>query len=74
MWGMDIHDENSLTIDCATCTAQNSPTCEDCVVTFLCLREPGDAVVIDLAEARALRVLTETGLAPPVRYRGISAR
>ena len=29
----------------------------DCVVTFLCDREPEDAVIIDVVEARALRLL-----------------
>ena len=43
--------------------------CADCVVTFLCDREQGDAIVIDVAEIRALRLLEEGGLAPALRHR-----
>jgi hypothetical protein len=46
---------------------QDTPACEDCVVTFICGREPGEAVVIDVAEARAVRLLGEAGLVPPLR-------
>ena len=58
-----------LTIDCATCTARHTDACDDCVVTFLCAREPEDAVVVDLDELRALRLLHEAGLAPQLRHR-----
>jgi hypothetical protein len=63
-------DPTTLTIDCATCAMHDTEACDDCVVTFLCGRQPGDAVVVDLAEARALRVLTGSGLAPPLRHTG----
>jgi hypothetical protein len=43
--------------------------CDDCVVSFIVSREPGDAVVVDAAEERALRTLSERGLVPPVRHR-----
>ncbi len=59
---------DTLTIDCATCCKRETTTCEDCIVTFLCGREPGDAVVVDLGEFRALRVLGKSGLVPPLRY------
>ena len=42
--------------------------CADCVVTFLCDREPDDAVIIDVVEARALRLLADGGLAPALRH------
>jgi hypothetical protein len=37
------------------------------VVTFICNRAPDAAVVIDVAEARAVRLLGEGGLVPRLR-------
>jgi hypothetical protein len=62
-------DDGVLTIDCDDCIMQSTKACDDCIVTFLCQREPDDAVVVDVAEARALRLLADTGLAPPLRHR-----
>jgi hypothetical protein len=59
----------ALTISCSECVMEDTPACEDCVVTFLCGREPGEAVVIDVEEARALRLLERGGLAPALRHR-----
>jgi len=56
-----------LTIDCDQCVAQHTDACTDCVVTFLCTERSEQAVVIDVAEARALRLLADSGLAPPLR-------
>jgi hypothetical protein len=56
-----------MEISCDDCVMQHTPACEDCVVTFICGREPGEAVVIDVAEARAVRLLGEAGLVPPLR-------
>lgn len=58
----------SFTIDCAECDQQHTPTCEDCVVSFICGREPGDALVIDVAEERAVRLLGRAGLVPRLRH------
>ena len=58
-----------LTIDCDDCTLQATSACADCVVTFLCGREPDEAVVIDVAEARAVRLLGQAGLVPTLRHR-----
>jgi len=44
-------------------------TCADCVVTFLCTRDDGGATVVDVAEARALRLLHSGGLAPALQHR-----
>lgn len=60
----------SLRIDCEECTLQHSTACEDCIMTFLCGTETEQPVVVDLAEARAMRLLGEAGLAPPLRHRG----
>ena len=58
-----------LTIDCAECTLEGTSACGDCLVTFLCGREPDEAVVIDVAEARAVRLLGQAGLVPELRHR-----
>jgi hypothetical protein len=59
---------DDLTIDCDACVMQHTPPCDDCLVTFLCSEQSG-AVVIDVAEARALRMLSESGLVPRIRHR-----
>ena len=59
----------SFTISCEDCTMRATSACDDCVVTFLCEREPDDAVTIDLAEQRAVRLLADVGLAPRLRHR-----
>lgn len=59
----------SLSISCDECVMEGTSACDDCVVTFLCEREPGDAIVIDVTEVRALRLLEQGGLAPALRHR-----
>ena len=58
-----------LRISCDECVMEGTSACADCVVTFLCSREPGDAILIDVVEARALRLLEQGGLAPALRHR-----
>jgi hypothetical protein len=58
----------SLTISCDDCTMRSTSACDECVVTFLCDREPNDAVIIDVAEARVVRMLGRAGLTPPLRH------
>ncbi len=58
-----------LRIDCAECVLEGTSACVDCVVTFLVDREPGEAVVVDAAEVRALGALARGGLAPVLRHR-----
>jgi hypothetical protein len=58
----------TLTIDCDECVMQGTDTCEDCVVTFLLDRDPDEAVVIDAAEARVVRLLAGAGLVPGLRH------
>ena len=58
-----------LRIDCAACALEGTDACVDCLVTWLVDREPGVAVVIDVAEVRALRSLQEGGLVPRLRHR-----
>jgi hypothetical protein len=60
---------NALTISCDDCTMQATSACDGCVVTFICGRDPEDAVVIDVEEERALRLLGRSGLVPPLLHR-----
>jgi len=62
-------DAAVLTIDCAACELQHTSACGDCVVSFVCDRKAGEAVVIDVAEARAIRLLGSAGLVPALRHR-----
>ena len=48
---------------------RGTSACDDCVVSFILEREPGDAVVVDADEERALRALSEEGLVPRLRHR-----
>lgn len=63
-----------LVIDCGDCIGRSIGACDDCVVTFLCDREPDDAVVIDVGEARALQLLAEADLVPRLRHHRIQRR
>jgi hypothetical protein len=57
-----------LRIDCDECLMQDTSTCDDCIVTFICSREPDDALIVDVAEERALRLLSNAGLVPELRH------
>lgn len=57
-----------FTISCDDCVAQDTEACGDCVVTFICGREPDDAVIIDAEEERAVRLLAGAGLVPGLRH------
>ena len=61
-------DGEGLTIDCGCCALQGTAACRGCLVSFVLDREPGDAVIIDVDEARALRVLTRAGLIPDSKF------
>jgi hypothetical protein len=58
----------SLTIDCDECAHQHTETCAECVVTFICSAEVGQAVVIDATERLALRRMTDIGLLPRLHH------
>ena len=59
---------HGFTISCDDCAMQNTAHCDDCVVTFVCNREPDDALIVDADEARALRLLAGGGLVPELRH------
>jgi hypothetical protein len=52
-------------IDCQTCQVRGD-ACGDCVVTAL-LGAPPTGLEFDAVECRALHVLAESGLVPPLR-------
>jgi hypothetical protein len=58
-----------LRIDCDECVMEGTDACDDCIVTYLCTKDEGGAVVIEVDEVRALRLLHENGLAPALRHR-----
>jgi hypothetical protein len=57
-----------MRIDCDECRMQHTSAGDDCVVTFIIGREPGDALVIDAEEERAVRLLADAGLLPGLRH------
>ncbi len=61
--------ENDLLIDCGQCVMQHTSACDDCMVSFIVGREPGEALVFDVAEARAMKSLSKAGLVPELRHR-----
>ncbi len=60
--------DRAITVDCDGCRGREMDACGDCVVTFILGREPDDALIIDADEARAVRLLGEGGLVPPLRF------
>ena len=61
-------ENQPLTIDCHECAMAGTAACDDCIVSFIVNREPGDAVVVDADEERALRSLSAGGLVPRLRH------
>lgn len=66
---------SGLTISCDDCSMQCTSACDDCVVTFL-LRDDADGadtmeldMVLDLDQARVVRLLGKAGLVPDLKYR-----
>ncbi|HXY43247.1 MAG TPA: hypothetical protein VEH29_03590 [Acidimicrobiales bacterium] len=70
-----------LTISCDECRLEGSSACDDCVVSFLladdleaesatgpACRSASGAVIVDAAEARAMRLLHSAGLVPTLRF------
>jgi hypothetical protein len=66
---MSTSANDTLIIDCDDCVARGTDACRTCVVSFICDREPGDAVIIDVTERNALRLLGRSGLVPSLRHR-----
>ncbi|MGD0320404.1 MAG: hypothetical protein ABSC00_02185 [Acidimicrobiales bacterium] len=66
-----MNAERTISISCDDCELRASDACEDCLVSFVLGREPDDAVVVDVAEARALRLLSGAGLVPQLRHSAV---
>ncbi len=58
----------STTISCGDCVMTNTDHCQGCLVTFILDRDADDAVIIDAAEARAVRMLARAGLLPDIKH------
>lgn len=61
----------ALTISCDDCAMRCTAACDDCVVTFLLGDQPDGerSVVLDLEQARTVRLLGQAGLVPELRFR-----
>jgi len=59
----------NISICCDDCALNGTSACEDCVVAFLLDRPVADGIVVDVAEARAVRMLQRAGLVPELRFR-----
>lgn len=57
-----------IAISCEECTLEKTEACEDCVVTFLLGPRQQEAVIVDVMEARAMRLLHQAGLLPELRF------
>jgi hypothetical protein len=47
----------------------DTAACDDCVVTFVLGPPALGGIVVDVAEARAVRMLQRAGLVPELRFR-----
>ncbi len=59
-----------IIIVCDECAMQSTPTCDDCVVTYV-LRaddEQPEPLMLDVAEQRVVRLLGEAGMIPALQY------
>jgi len=50
---------------------QKTSACDDCLMSFLCGDPHETAVVFDLAEQRAVRLLANAGMVPTLRHRAV---
>lgn len=62
-------ESDSVSFSCDECDLEATSACEDCVVTFLLDPPVRRAIVVDVAEARAVRLLAGAGLVPELRFR-----
>jgi hypothetical protein len=61
-----------LHISCEECVMRATSACGDCLVTYLCDRDEEEAVVLDITEQIAVRLLAEAGLVPTLRHRAVN--
>ncbi len=65
----DTPETDVITIDCDTCVMKDTDACHDCIVTYMCDRPAEEAVVVNLADFRAMKALAEAGLVPDLQHR-----
>ena len=63
--------QQPLVISCDTCVMQKTSACDDCLMSFLCGDPHETAVVFDIAEQRAVRLLANAGMVPTLRHRAV---
>ena len=56
-------------ISCDDCSMRCSSACDDCVVTFLLDGGSEESLVLDLDQARVVRLLGNAGLVPDLKFR-----
>lgn len=61
--------DTSMSISCDDCSMQCTAACDDCVVTFLVGQDTDDSLVLDLEQARVVRLLGKAGLVPDLKFR-----
>ena len=70
-----MSQRRTFIVDCDECVLQRTASCADCVVSFVLDREESsDALVLDFAQARAVRLLSDAGLVAPLRHRAVPVR
>ncbi len=61
-----------LTISCDDCSMQCTSACDDCVVTFVLQDDVSscehDTLVLDLEQARVVRLFSRAGMIPDLKY------
>ncbi len=58
----------TISVSCDECALADTSACDDCIVTFLLDPPEPQAMVVDVAEARAVRLLQRAGLVPELRF------
>jgi hypothetical protein len=62
-------DKTRFTISCDECCLEGTSACDECVVSFLLGDAPqSEAVIVDVMEARAIKMLNQAGLLPELRF------
>ncbi|MEY4819972.1 MAG: hypothetical protein RL200_684 [Actinomycetota bacterium] len=69
---MNANNQPVLVINCESCVMRETDACSDCLVTFMCGDSHESAVVFNLEEQRAVRLLANAGLVPTLRHRAVS--
>jgi hypothetical protein len=64
-----VKREIELAVSCHDCVRRGTPDCGDCLVSFV-LGEAPDELVIHHDESELVRLLTNEGLVPKLRFHG----